>query len=126
MPKKSHRVIHRRAKSHRRRTEPIAPHSILATLFGAGAALVPAIMPNPDDGGNSVVSQLGYAAQNAAAGDSAAAAYSLQQAGQNFENGLISGFWDIIGLAVGAVVVGWGGKKYGKSATNLDRKWRVI
>ncbi len=126
MPKKSHRIIHRRAKSHRRRAEPTAPHSVIATLLGAAAVAVPLITPNPNNGNNTVLSSLAIAAEDAAAGDTAKATGDLGYALDNFVAGIVNGFLPMIGLAVGGAAVGWGGRKYAKSTTNVNRKWRVI
>ena len=111
------RVVYRRAKSHRRsREEKTAPHSILATVFGAGAALLPIAQ-----GTASYMSPLQYAAA-AAEGDTAAAG----DIGPAFLSSLSAYWLDMLGLGIASAAVGWGGKKYAKSATNVSRKWRVI
>ena len=124
MPKKSHRIIHRRAKSHRRRTEPTAPHSILATLFGAAAGLWPFV--SAPAGSIAPTQYLAAAADAAKYDNTVAMGDNLTAAGQSFETGLVMGALPMIGLAIAGVVVSWAGRKYGKSATNISRKWRVL
>ena len=118
MPKKSHRIIHRRARVHRRRAEPTAPHSILATLFGAAAA-IEAVSGAPI--GNAM-----NAINDAQAGDQAGATYYATQAVEAIPATVVSNLLPMIGLAAAAVVTGWAGRKYGKSYTNVSRKWRVV
>ena len=73
-----------------------------------------------------MLGSLAEAAAGAEAGDSGAVADGLTTAGQELGNGLVNNFVPIIGFAVAAVLVAWGGRKYGRSATNVSRKWRVI
>lgn len=113
-------------KSYHRREEKTAPHSVLATIIGASGAAVPFITPNPGTGGRTVLMSLVEAANGAASGDEGAVADGLNTAGQNLVNGTIQGFVPMIGLVGLAALTGWAGRKYGKSSTNLDRKWRMV
>jgi hypothetical protein len=117
------RIRHIRA---RRREERTAPHSILATMVGAGAGILPFIAGNPYANGSTVIEDLSAAINAAQAGDNEAVGTFLNQAGADY----VIGIWDkiipIIGLGALAAGIGWAGRKYAKSSTNVSRKWRVF
>jgi hypothetical protein len=121
------RIRYRRMKIARHRTERTAPHSILATLVGASAAAIPFLAPDPGIyGDQSALGYLGWFADAASNGDQAGMAWSAQAAGTSFVHGVISNIPALIGLGVVAAGVGWAGRKYAKSSTNVSRKWRVF
>lgn len=94
----------------RRSVDKTAPHSILATIFGASAAAVPLITPQ---GGGWTAAALVESGEYASAG-------------QVFVESVESNWQEILGLAIGAAIVGYAGKKYAKSATNVSKKWRIV
>jgi hypothetical protein len=110
----------------RHREERTAPHSILATMVGTGAGIMPIVSGNPYAGGRTVIEDLGAAIDAAQNGDNAAAANYINQAGADF----VIGIWDklipMIGMGALAIGIGWAGRKYGKASTNISRKWRVF
>ena len=103
---------------HRRRAEPTAPYSILATLFGASAAIA-AIAGAP-------ISNAMNAINDAQSGDQPGAVYYATQTVEAIPATVVGNLLPMIGLAAAAVVTGWAGRKYGKNATNVTRKWRVV
>ena len=110
----------------RRREERTAPHSILATMVGASAGILPFVAGNPYAGGSTVFSDLGAMADAAQAGDNAAVGQYINQAGEDFVIGIYDKIVPIIALGALAAGIGWAGRKYAKSSTNVSRKWRVF
>jgi hypothetical protein len=110
----------------RHREERTAPHSILATMVGFSAGILPFVAGNPYHDNSTVIEDLGAAINAAQSGDNAAVGAYLNQAGADF----VIGIWDkiipIIGLGALAAGIGWAGRKYAKSSTNISRKWRVF
>jgi hypothetical protein len=124
---KKERIRYRRMKAARHRLERTAPHSILATLVGASAAAIPFLAPDPGIyGDQSALGYLGWFADAAANGDQAGMAWSGQAAGTAFVNGVVQSIPELIGLGAVAAGIGYFGRKYAKSATNVSRKWRVF
>ena len=118
MPKKTYRVVYRRAKSHRRTTEHTAPHSILATILGILAAAAP-FAGEP-------IMYMQELAGSAEAGNQQGMVSAAGGLVESFPSAAVANAGPMIGLAIAAIVVGWAGRKYGKSYTNVSKKWRVI
>jgi hypothetical protein len=111
----------------RHRGEKAAPHSILATLIGAAAVALPFLAQDSRYRWNySALEYTMMAADYAKQGDYQDAAYSMQGAGYAVVDGVVNNFLPIIGLAALGAAVSWAGKKFGKSATNVSKKWRVF
>ena len=118
MPKKSHRIIHRRARVHRRRAEPTAPHSVLATII----SLVAASSVVNGDTAIGVQNLLTDVSEN----NPAAASRDVTYIAESLPNSTLSALPGIVLLSAVAIGVGWAGRKYGKSYTNVSKKWRVV
>jgi hypothetical protein len=111
----------------RHRTEKTAPHSILGTLIGGSAALLPFISPDPRYSvDESAMQFLTYGLDAASKGDGQAAGFNFQAAGQAVVDGIVNNFPAILGLTVLGAGVSWAGRKFAKSSTNVTRKWRVF
>jgi hypothetical protein len=110
----------------RHREERTAPHSILATLVGTSAGILPFIAGNPYGGGSSALEDLSAAISAAQSGDNAAVVNYLNRAGGDFVIGVYDKFIPMIALGALAAGIGWAGRKYAKSSTNISRKWRVF
>jgi hypothetical protein len=110
----------------RHREERTAPHSVLATLVGASAGILPFIAGNPYGGGSSALEDLSAAITAAQSGDGAAVGTYLNKAGADFVVGVYDKFIPIVALGALAAGIGWAGRRYGKASTNISRKWRVF
>jgi hypothetical protein len=125
--RKETRVRHRTMRAARHRTEKTAPHSILGTLIGGSAAILPFISPDPRYSvDESAVQFLTYGLDAASKGDGQAAGFNFQAAGQSIVDGVVNNFVPILGLAVLGAGVSWAGRRFAKSSTNVTRKWRVF
>jgi hypothetical protein len=114
-------------KAARHRIERTAPHSLLATLVGASAVALPFLVPDPNiSPETNVIGYLGGFMESAQTGDQYGMAWNAEQMGKSFVDGVVTSLPALVGLGAVAAGIGWAGRKFGKSATNVSRKWRVF